>query len=124
MNQITKLLTLSSDNPLAADCLDQSVRGDELRYRDDCLIPLAQALDIYSVRARINVRRSGKVEGFSNLLPSLEAASVSSVRIHSLEFLSNWFIAFTDESSSFLFGILKLPKEKAAWNDYSKGFVE
>jgi len=105
-----------------ADCLARIEQSNEVRYRDDCLIPLAQALDIYSVRARINAKRGGKVEGYSELLAALEAAAIPSVRLHLLEFLSHWYIAFTDEPATHLLGVLKSPKTEAAWYDPAKGY--
>lgn len=121
MIQLTNLLTAGVGNPIAAECLERIKREESLKYRDDCLIPLAQTLDIYSTRAKINAKRGGKVEGYDQLLPSLEGASVPSVRLHVLEFLSHWYIAFTDETSSHLFGILKSKKQKDARFDPVKG---
>lgn len=81
-------------------------------------------IDVYSVRASINSElNGGSVKGFDELLPSLKAAAtVSSVRLHSLEFLSGWFTVFTDKGSSQLLGILESPKKKAAWFDPAKGY--
>ena len=121
MIQLTSLLTLSGNNPLAAECLDWIKRAEDLRYRDDCLIPLAQAIDIYSARARIKEKRGGHVEGYEQLLPALTAASIPMVRLHALEFLSHWFVAFTDESFTRLFGVLKSREQKDAWYDPAKG---
>jgi len=39
------------------------------------------------------------------------------VRLESWELLSRWFIIFTGEKYSFLFGVLELPKKKVAWFD-------
>ena len=114
---------MNRGNPLVADCLELISR-EEVRYQGVGPAPLNEIIDIYSVRARSNEKRSGKVEGYGDLLPSLEAAAVPSVRLHSLEFLSRWFIAFTDESRSVLFGMLKSPKKEAAWYDPAKGFEE
>jgi hypothetical protein len=86
---------------------------------------LNQVVDIYSVRARINLElNNGAVEGFENLLPALKAAPVPSVRLHSLEFVSHWYVIFTDESVSDMLGVLKSPKKKAAWFDPVKGYKE
>ena len=120
--QLTDLLTSSSDNEIAAECLERIRHNEEVRYRDDCLIPLVQVIDIYSARARINADQGGEVEGYKRLLPALEAAHVRSVRLHSLEFFSHWFVAFTDESSTRLFGILKSPKQKEAWYVPGEGY--
>jgi hypothetical protein len=117
MTQLTDLLTSSAGNPFAVECSERITRGDALRHGGDCLMPLARAIDIYSARARINAERGGKVEGYEHLLPALAAAPVPAVRLHSLEFLSHWFVLFTDESSTYLFGILKSSKQKAAWYD-------
>ena len=122
MIQLADLLTSSSDNEIAAECLERIRRDEDVRYRDDYLIPLTQVIDIYSVRARINADRGGKVEGYELLLPALEAAPVLSVRLHSLEFFTHWFVAFTDESSTRLFGILKSPKQKGAWYVPGEGY--
>lgn len=121
---LVNLLTSRRNEPLVADCLALISHADEVRYRGVGLAPLSEIIDIYSVRARINARKGGPVEGYSYLLPALEAANVPSVRLHSLESLSHWFIVFTDESSSLLFGLLKSPKMRAAWYDPAKGFKE
>ena len=121
---LTNLLVANQSNPIAADCLERISQGDELRIGADCLLPIAHTVDIYSTRARINAKRGGMVEGYDELLPALKSASVSSVRLYSLEFLSHWFVVFTDDSSSNLFGVLRSPKKKEAWYDPSKGYDE
>jgi hypothetical protein len=65
---------------------------------------------------------NGLVEGFDALLPALQAASVPLVKLHSLEFVSHWYVVFTNEATSELVGILKSPKKKAAWFDPVKGY--
>jgi hypothetical protein len=95
-----------------------------VRIGADCLIPIAHIIDIYSRRALINAQRGGMVESYDELLPALKSAFVSSVRLYSLEFLPHWFIVFTDDSSSNLFGVLRSPKKKEAWYDASKGYDE
>ena len=120
--QLTNLLKSSLDNPLAADCLARLEREGDFKYRGDFLIPLALAIGVYSARARGNADRGGRVEGYEHLMPALEAAAVLTVRLHTLEFCSHWFVAFTDESSAHLFGILKAPNQKDAWNDPVRGY--
>ncbi len=72
--------------------------------------------------AQVNVGRGGKAEGYEQLLTGQGAASGASVRLHTLEFLSHWFIVFTGESSSRLFGTLKSLKQKGAWFDSENGY--
>lgn len=123
-SQLINLLNENRANPLVADCLERILHGDEVRYQGEGLAPLNQIIDIYSVRARINSElNNGAVEGFDELLPGLKVASGPSVRLHSLEFVSHWYVVFTDESISEMFGILKSPKKKAAWFDPARGYV-
>lgn len=124
MNNLTHLFTLNSANNIVAECNERLKHGEAVRVCDDCIIPLAHTIDIYTTRARINEKRGGRVEGYEILLPALAEASVGSVKVHSLEFLSVWFVAFTDESVSNLFGLLKSPKEKEVWFDPVKGYEE
>ncbi len=122
-NQLINLLSVNQNNPLVADCLEQISEAGEVRYQGDGLAPINQIIEIYSRRARINSKlNEGIVKGFDELLPALKATTVPSVKVHSLEFLSQWFTIFTDESTSQLFGILKSPKRKAAWFDMVKGY--
>jgi hypothetical protein len=122
MTQLTNLLASSADNQIAVECSEWISRGDDLRHGASVSLPLAQAIDIYSVRARINAARGGNVEGYEQLLPALEGAALSSVRLHALEFLSHWFIAFTDEAITCLLGILKSRKHEEAWYDPAAGY--
>jgi hypothetical protein len=117
-DQVTNLLNAHRGNPIVSRCLEHMTMPGEIRYQND-LIPLQRVVDVYSRRASINSElNGGSVKGFDELLPSLKAAAdISSVRLHSLEFLSRWFTVFTDEGSSKLLGILESPKKKAAWFD-------
>ncbi len=122
-SQLIDLLNENRTKPLVADCLERISRAGEVRYQAGAPVSLHQIVDIYSVRARINSElNNGAVEGFEHLLPALKAAPVSSVRLHSLEFVSQWYVIFTDESVSDMLGILKSPKQKAAWFDQAKGY--
>jgi hypothetical protein len=115
-SQLITLLIENRDNPLVADCLERTSQTDEVWHKGDGLVPLNHIIDVYSVRERINSElNNGVVEGFDDLLPALKAASVQSVKVHPLEFVSHWYVIFTDESSTELFGILKSRKKSAAW---------
>ncbi len=124
-SRLINLLKENRTDPIAADCLERISQGGEVRYQGGTSVPLDQVVDIYSVRARINSElNDGAVEGFESLLPALKAAAAPSVKLHSLEFLSHWYVAFTDESVSGLLGVLKSPKRKAVWFDPAKGYDE
>jgi len=124
-SRLMNLLSENRANPLVADCLEQISQASEIRYRGDGGAQLNQIIDTYVVRARINSElNNGVVEGFDALLPALKAAAGASVKVHSLEVVSHWYMVFTDESIADLFGILKSPKKKAAWFDPVKGYDE
>jgi hypothetical protein len=106
-----------------ADCIERISQTDEVRYKGDGLVPLNRIIDIYSVRERINSElNNGVVEGFDDLLPALKAATVQSMRLHLLEFVSHWYVIFADESFTEMFGILKSPKKRAAWFNPVDGY--
>ena len=122
-SQLTSLLTSNRSNPVVADCLKRISHADKVKYQSGGSAPLNEIIEIYSRRARINSKlNDGVAEGFDDLLPSLKAATIARVRLHSLEFLSHWFTIFTDESTSHLYGVLKSPKQKAALYDPVKGY--
>jgi hypothetical protein len=76
------------------------------------IIPLKQALDIYTVRSRINAHKSGRITGYNTLLPTLEQTNVSNVRIIKLIAEARIYLVFTDEDYSLLFGVLNIPKKQ------------
>jgi hypothetical protein len=121
MDQLTVLLTSSASDQIAAECLDRIRRDEDFKYRGDSLLPVARAVEVYSARAWVNAGRGGKVEGYEQLLAGLGTAPGPSVRLHTVEFISHWYIAFTNEASTRLFGILKSPKRKEAWFDPERG---
>jgi hypothetical protein len=124
-SQLINLLNENRTNPLVVDCLERISHAGEVRCRMGAPVPLNEIVDIYSVRARVNSElNAGAVTGFEHLLPALKAAPVASVRLHSLEFVSHWYVVFTDDSVSDMLGILKSPKKKAAWFDPAKGYEE
>jgi hypothetical protein len=122
-NQLINFLSLNQSNLLAVDCLERISRSDEFKFGAEGLAPLAQIIETYSRRERINTKlNDGIIEGYEHLLPSLRAANVSNVRLYSLEFLSHWFTFFTDEQTSHLYGVLKSPKKKAVWFNPITGY--
>ncbi len=124
-SQFLNLLAQNRDNPIVADCLKRISRAGEVRYGAGGIAPLKEIIDIYSVRAQINAElNNGVVEGFDELMPALRDAPGPSVKLQALEFVSHWYVVFSDESMSLLFGILKSAKKKATWFDPVKGYGE
>jgi hypothetical protein len=77
------------------------------------------------MRAQVNAGlKDGVVEGFDELMPALRDAPGPSVKVQALEFASHWYVVFSDEAMSHLFGILKSPKRRAAWFDPVQGYGE
>lgn len=122
-SELTNLLYLNLSNPHVADCLERLLQVSEFRYGSTGVISLKHVIETCSRREVINSKlNNGIIEGYDTLLLSLKAATVSAVRLQSLEFLSHWFILFTNESTSHLYGILKSPKKKAAWFNPITGY--
>ena len=85
-SQIIKLLELHHNDSVVRSCLESLAEADEVRARaTDCVLPLNQTIDIYSTRAKINANLNGGIiKGYDTLLPALENANVSGVKITSL----------------------------------------
>ena len=122
--QLINLFEQNRDDAIVTACLQQITKSEEVRYRTSSkVLPLEQAIDIYSTRAQINKDlHSGNIKGYDKLIPALKTANVPGVRIHSLELLAKRYIAFTDEAVSHLFGLLDSPKKKAAWFNLETGY--
>jgi len=125
-DELLNLLRAHSSNPIVSRCL-QAIEKYDLKYDlAETLLPLNRVLDVYAGRAQINSEvNNGVIGGFEDLLGSLNNAPKDSfVKIDSLEALSKWFIIFSGEEYSVLFGILESPKKKVAWFDPVKGYDE
>ena len=61
---------------------------------------------IYSRRAKLNSQRQGNVEGFEELLPSLNKETDSELLIHAFETDREAFTVFTDVAMTKLMGLL------------------
>jgi hypothetical protein len=124
-SRFLNLLDQNRDNTIVSDCLGRISQAGEVRYGASMVVHLKEIIDIYSVRAQINAElNDGVVEGFDELIPALQDAPGPSVKLQALEFVTHWFVVFSDESMSYLFGILKSPKKKSAWFDPLKGYGE
>jgi hypothetical protein len=123
-SQIIKLLELHHSDMVVRGCLESLAEANEVRASDaEGILPLDQAIDIYSTRAKINANLNGGIiKGYDTLLPALENANVSGVKLTSLELLDRWIVIFTDEAISHLFGVLNCPKRKAAWFHPETGY--
>jgi hypothetical protein len=127
IRQLISLLKRYPEETNVSECLEVINGIEELRYRNGFdnhkFLPLNEAIDIYKTRSRINTElNNGIIKGFETMLPALETANVQAVRIISLELLTKWYVVFTDNAISELFGILDCPKEKAAWFNPKTGY--
>ena len=120
--ELINLLERHRDDALVSICLEQIMQADKVRLSAAGVLPLKQVIDIYSTRARINAKRSGRIKGYDTLLPALESADVSSIKLQSFELLDRHLVVFSDESISHLFGVLNCPKKKAAWFHPETGY--
>lgn len=122
-SQLLNLLRSHSRDPIVSTCL-QAIDESEFRHGIPVSIGLERVLELYSIRARINLEINNNViAGYKGLLAALSNAPKDSlVRIQSLELVSRCFIVFTDENETVLFGILDSPKEKAVWFDPVTGY--
>jgi hypothetical protein len=68
------------------------------------------------------VNDGGIIKGYDTLIPALKNSGVLDVKIYSFELLARWFVIFTDETTSRLFGVLNCPKRKAAWFNPETGY--
>ena len=123
-SQLFKLFELHLNDAVVRSCLESLAEADEVRVSAvDGVLPLNQTINIYSTRAKINANLNGGIiKGYDTLLPALESANVSGVKITSLELLDRWLVIFTDETTSNLFGVLNCPKRKAAWFHPETGY--
>jgi hypothetical protein len=127
IKQLISLLEHYPERTNVSQCLEVIYGKDELRYRngydDRKSLPLNEAIDIYRTRARINTElNNGIIKGFETLISALENANVQIVRIISLELLTKWYVVFTDNAISELFGILDCPKERDGWFNRKTGY--
>ena len=125
--QLILLLERYEGQVNVSDCLEAIKGKEEVHYRKgydkNRLLPLNEAVDIYRTRSRISTElNNGIIKGFETLIPALENANVEAVRIISLELLSKWYLVFTDNAISELFGVLDCPKKKAAWFNPETGY--
>ena len=118
-----KLLGRHRNDPIVHNCLELLTETAEIRFDNDCILPLGHAINVYSTRARNNNNlNEAIINGYDTLLPALENAGVPSVKLYSLELIDRWFVIFTDEATSRLFGVLNCPKRKAAWFQPETGY--
>lgn len=123
--ELINLLSTHLANRLVADCFERISHGEEVRFGTATLLPLKRVIDLYTIRAGINSElNNGVVQGFDELLAALKTASGPLVKLNSLEFVSDSYLVFIDESTSDMLGILKTPKKKAAWFDPVTGYGE
>ena len=122
-SQILNLLERHRNDAVVCSCIESLAETDEVRVSADGILPLEQAIEIYSTRAKINANLNGEIiKGYDTLLPALESANVSDVKLTSFELLDKWLVIFTDEKTSLLFGVLNCPKRKAAWFHPETGY--
>jgi hypothetical protein len=121
--QLLHLLNENRDNPIVADCLELISRPDGVRDSGSMVGHLEMIRSAYAMQAQRDAElNGGEVEGFDDLLSALKASSDLSVKLHPLEFISHWYVVFTDESTSRLHGILKSPKNNIASNDSARSY--
>ena len=98
LSQATSDLAKRGFNALAMEsCVDYHVTEP---------VATKEIREIYSRRARLNSRKSGSVEGFEELLPSLNKETDSELLIHAFETDREAFTVFTDVAMTKLMGLL------------------
>jgi|SRR3989338_2710762 len=124
IDSIVDLFTSNRSNPMAAECLDRISHGEEVHCRREEPISIEVARVTFPHRSRINTDAKGnaRVEGYEFLLSSLENSTDQFWQVHSLEFLSFFFLVYTDQSCSRLFGVLKFQKIADRWSGAKKQF--
>src|SRR6266404_1966730 len=110
-----KELLVKEGNDLARSCLEILTRSTLGLTSTE--IPIKNARDIYSRRAKLNEDRRGPISGFEELIPRLLAENVERVGIHKIEAGEEWFFAFTDPNVTRLLGLLCIPGRKASENE-------
>ena len=100
------------------DLLIRSNWDDQLIKRHDSLlensslvvtsveIPLKNALDIYTRRAKLNASTGKQIEGLDDLVSNLKMETGVRVGIHSIQAGKRWLFVFTSPSIDKLIGIL------------------
>ncbi len=68
-SQLLKLLERHRNDVVVSSCLESLAETDEVRVSADGVLPLEQAIDIYSTRAKINADlNDGIIKGYDILL--------------------------------------------------------
>lgn len=89
---------------LARTCLDILEANSLVLISTE--IPLKNATEIYSRRAKLNKDNGGPMLGFDELIPNLERETIDKVGIHAVERDERWLVAFTTPEMDRLLGVL------------------
>jgi hypothetical protein len=106
IEQLKRLLADASQQNLAASCLLALETGNYFFYHRIDPMPLHYLRSVYGVRAEINQRNNGTVQGFETLLPALADFRDERLSIHAIETSVEWFWVFTNTETTEIIGLL------------------
>ena len=100
------LLKQEPENNLAERCCNALIEKTSASIISTGPLPINHVRRIYGVRAKTNNENAGAVEGFDELIRSLDKEKNEIINIHSFEAEDNAFTVFTNESCTKLLGLL------------------
>ena len=100
------LLKQEPENNLAERCCNALIEKASASIISTGSLPIDHVRRIYGVRAETNNENVGAVEGYDELIRSLDEEKDETINIHSFEAEGKAFTVFTNESCTKLLGLL------------------